>query len=188
MTDIVRAAAVPVSKPSTGRTRVKLRRVNCNFSKPYPPGGDGKLWWDRLKAALGTTSSDFVNATLMQIQNASRMSSGGISETSVNAVLAFIEAAEPKNEIETALAIQMACTHAVAMAVMSRAGGAYGGDRHVAMMTAASARLLNAFANQVETMRRLRNGGTQVIRVERIEVSDSAQAIIGNINSPRHEV
>jgi hypothetical protein len=37
-------------------------------------------------------------------------------------------------------------------------------------------------------MRRLRNGGTQIIRVERIEVSDRAQAIIGNINSQRHEV
>ncbi len=49
---------------------------------------------DRLKAALGTTSSDFVNATLVQIQNASRMPSGGISETSVNAVLAFIEAVD----------------------------------------------------------------------------------------------
>ncbi len=102
---------------------------------------------------------------------------------SVNSVLAFIEAAEPKNEIEAALAIQMACTHAVAMAVLSRAGGAYGGDCHVALMAAASARLLRAFATQVETMRRLRNGGTQIIRVERIEVSDTAQAIIGNINS-----
>ena len=80
------------------------------------------------EGALGTTSSDFVNATL--VQNASRMPSGGISETSVNAVLAFVEAAEPKNEIEAALAIQMACTHAVTMAVLSRAGGAYGCDRH----------------------------------------------------------
>ena len=79
----------------------------------------------------------------------------------MNAALAFIEAAEPKNEIEAALAIQMACTHAVTMAVLSRAGGAYGGDRHVARMASASARLLNAFANQVETMRRLRNGRTQ---------------------------
>ena len=116
---------------------------------------------------------------------ASRSTSGGICEISVNAVLAFIEAAEPKNEIEAALAIQMACTHAVTMAVLSRAGGAYGGDRHVALMASASARLLNAFANQVETMRRLRNGGTQVIRVERIEVSDTAQAVIGNINLQR---
>jgi hypothetical protein len=135
--------------------------------------------------ALGTTSSDFVNATLVQIQNASRMPSGGISETSVNAVLALIEAAEPKNEIKAALAIQMACTHAVAMAVLSRAGGAYGGDRHVALLAAAGARLLRAFAAQVDAMRRLRNGGTQVIRVERIEVSDTAQAIIGNVNLQR---
>jgi hypothetical protein len=73
----------------------------------------------------------------------------------VNAVLAFIEAAEPKNEIEAALAIQMACTHAVTMAVLSRAGGAYGGDRHVAIMASAGARL-NAFSAQLETMRRLR--------------------------------
>jgi hypothetical protein len=188
MSDNVPAPTSPVSKPSTRRTRVKLRRVDCNLSKPYPPNGDEKRWWDRLKAALGTTSSDFVNATLVQIQNASRMPSGGISETSVNAVLAFVEAAEPKNEIEAALAIQMACTHAVTMAVLSRAGGAYGGDRHVAIMASAGARLLRAFAAQVETMRRLRQGGTQVIRVERIEVSDTAQAVIGNINLQRQGV
>jgi hypothetical protein len=179
-----------VPKPATQKqlarnTRVKLRRINSDYSKPYPPDGETKLWWDRLKAALGTTSSDFVTATLVQIQNASRMPSGGISETSVNAVLAFIEGAEPKNEIEAALAIQMACTQAVAMAVLSRAGGAYGGTRNVAIMAAAGARLMKAFAAQVETMRRLRNGGTQVIRVERIEVSDTAQAVIGNINLQR---
>src|SRR6266404_693441 len=188
MTDTLPAPIASVSKPSARRTRVKLRRVSSDFSKPYPPNGDEKRWWDRLKAALGTSSSDFVNATLVQIQNASRMPSGGISETSVNAVLALIEAAEPKNEIEAALAIQMACTHAVAMAVLSRAGGAYGGDRHVAIMASAASRLLKAFAAQVETIRRLRNGGTQVIRVERIEVSDTAQAVIGNINLQRQGV
>src|ERR1700730_9879682 len=189
MTDAVPTPVAPISKPSTRRTRVKLRRINSDFSKPYPPDGDAKRWWDRLKAALGTTSSNFVNATLVQIQNASRMPSGGISETSVNAVLAFIEAAEPKNEIEAALAIQMACTHAVAMAILSRAGGAYGGDRHVALMASAGARLLNAFTAQIETMRRLRNGGTQIIRIERVEVSDGGQAVIGNVKatSPTRE-
>jgi hypothetical protein len=144
MTDNVPTPAIPVPTLSARRTRVKLRRINSDFSKPYPPDGDAKGWWDRLKAALGTTSSDFVNATLVQIQNASRLPTGGISEMGVNSVLAFIEAAEPKNEMEAALAIQMACTHAVAMAVLSRAGGAYGGARHVAIMAAASARLLRA--------------------------------------------
>ena len=166
MTKKAPAPSTTVPRPLARRTRVKLQRINCDYSKLVPPDGDdNKLWWDRLKAALGTTSSDFVNATLVQIQNASRLPCGGVSEIGVNAVLAFIEAAEPKNEVEAALAIQMACTHAVAMAVLSRAGGAYGGNRYIAMMAAAAARLLNAFANQVETMRRLRNGGTQVIPI-----------------------
>jgi hypothetical protein len=47
----------------------------------------------------------------------------------------------------------------------------------VALLASAEARLLRAFAAQVETMRRLRNGGTQVIRVEMVEVSDTAQEI-----------
>jgi hypothetical protein len=88
MTDSVPARTR--SKPLAPRTRVGLQRVTSDYSKPVPPhGDDNKLWWDRLKAALGTTSSDFVNATLVQIQNASRMPSGGISETSVNAVLSL---------------------------------------------------------------------------------------------------
>src|SRR5579863_2271333 len=182
MTDSMPAPRAPIEKPPTPRTRVRLRRINSDYSKPYPPDGDRTRWWDRLKAALGTTSSDFVNATLVQIQNASRLPSGGISEMSVNSVLDFIEAAEPKNEIEAALAIQMACTHAVAMAVLSRTGGANGGDRHVALMASAVAKLLKAFATLVETLRRLRSSGTQVIRIEKVEVSEKAQAIIGNVS------
>ena len=64
------------------------------------------------------------------------------------------------------------------MAVLSRAGGAYGGDRHVPLMASAGARLLKAFAAQVETLRRLRNGSSQYMRVEHIHLEPGAQAII----------
>lgn len=53
----------------------------------------------------------------------------------------------------------------------------------VAMMAAAAARLLNAFTAQVETMRRLRSGGTQVIRIERVELKEGGQAVIGNLKA-----
>jgi hypothetical protein len=181
MNDSPPATVISATRPPTSRTRVKLRRINCDYSKPYPPDGEKKAWWGRLKEALGTTSSDFVNATLAQIQNASRLPSGEISDTSVNALLAFIEAAAPKNEVEAALAIQMACTHAVTMAVLTRPGGASGGTRNTAMMASAAARLLKAFATQLETLRRLRNGGSQFVRVEHVHINDSAQAIIGNL-------
>jgi hypothetical protein len=45
----------------------------------------------------------------------------GISEFGVNAALAFIETAKPHDDIESALVIQMACTHSVDAARMGEA-------------------------------------------------------------------
>jgi hypothetical protein len=73
------------------------------------------LCLQRLKEALGTTSSDFVNASLLQLQAAARSPFGTVSEIHINAALAMIKAA-PKDEIEAALAVQMACTHTAAIA------------------------------------------------------------------------
>ena len=83
-----------------------LRRVNANHAKNYPPDGETKVWCKRPKKAFGTTSSDFVNASLSQLQAAANLPSGGISEVGMNAALALIEGVAPKNEIEGALAIQ----------------------------------------------------------------------------------
>ncbi|MEY9189153.1 hypothetical protein [Bradyrhizobium ottawaense] len=163
--------------------RVKLRRINADIEKPYPPAEDAKVWWARLKAALGTASSDFVSQTLFQLQTAARLPCGGISEIAVNAALSMIESAKPKDEVDAALIIQMACTHTAAMAVLSRIGGAHGGDRHVAMMAAAASKLLRAFAIQVEALRRLRFGGSQHMRIEHVHIEPSAQAVIGNLRS-----
>jgi hypothetical protein len=83
--------------------RVKLQRINADLAKAYPPDGETRAWWDRLERALGTSSSAFVNSSLVQLQAAARLPFGGISETAVNAALAMIEAAAPKDEIEGAL-------------------------------------------------------------------------------------
>jgi hypothetical protein len=36
---------------------------------------------------------------------------------------------------------------------------------------------------QVETLRRLRHGGDQYVRVEHVHVSDGGQAIVGNVKT-----
>ena len=100
MTDVARPPPV----------RVKLQRLNCNLAKAHPPDGDGKVWWNRLKKTMGTSSSAFVDASLLQLQAAARLPGGGISELAVNSALAIIEAAAPKDEVEGALALQIACT------------------------------------------------------------------------------
>ncbi len=75
----------------------------------------------------------------------------------------------------------MACTHSAAMAVLDRLGKA-AGERTVAAMASAAARLLRAYATQVEVLRRLRTGGSQTVRVEHVHVNEGGQAVIGNVN------
>ena len=163
--------------------RVRLRRITAEQSEPYPPDGQGKMWWERLKKALGTASSDFVNASLLQLQSAAQLPCSGISEIGMNAALALIEAAAPKDEIQGALAVQMACTHAAAMSVLARLGGGHGTERRVVALASAAARLLRAYSGQVEALRRLRHGSDQYMRVEHIHISEGGQAVIGNVRA-----
>ena len=163
--------------------RVKLWRADALVAQTHPPDGETKNWWRRLNNALGTTSSDFVNASLLQIQAAARSPFGTISETHINAALAMIEAAAPKGEIEGALAVQMACTHMATMAILARIDR-LGSERSTAAFASAAARLLRAYATQVEVLRRLRNGGQQYVRVEHVHVNDGGKAVIGNVKNP----
>jgi hypothetical protein len=156
-------------------------RTGAYLEKAYPPDGDGKNWWQRLNKALGTVSSDFVNASLLQIQAAARSPLGIISETAINAGLAMISAAAPKDEIEGALAVQMSCTHSAAMAVLAKLDAAFGTERRIAALASAAARLLKAYAMQVQVLRRLRNGGQQFMRIEHVHINEGGQAIIANV-------
>src|SRR6266480_1684232 len=182
MSKKLRAPATSVVSGSVpAPVRVRLKRVNCNHAIPYPPDGQAREWWQRLKNAFGTASSAFVQASLYQLIAAARLPGSGISEIAVNASLAFIEGAKPEGEVECALVIQMACTHTAAMAVLNRLGGGHGSDRSVTAMASAAARLMRAYASQVETLRRLRNGGSQIVRVEHVHVNEGGQALIGNV-------
>jgi hypothetical protein len=163
--------------------RVRTRRITASSARLYPPDGAGKIWWGRLKMALGTASSDFVNASLLQLQAAAQLHCAGISEVAINSALAMIEAAAPQNEIEGAIAVQMACTHAAAMSVLARFAGGGGSERRVVALASAAGRLLRAYSGQVETLRRLRHGGDQYVRVEHVHISEGGQAVIGNVQS-----
>jgi hypothetical protein len=117
-------------------------RTGAYLEKAYPPDGDGKNWWQRLNKALGTVSSDFVNASLLQIQAAARSPLGIISET---------------------------------------VDAAFGTERRIAALASAAARLLKAYAMQVQVLRRLRNGGQQFMRIEHVHINEGGQAIIANV-------
>lgn len=152
-TVMARSPANPgIQKP----VRLTLKRVNCNLAKAYPPDGHPRDWWARLQRSLGTGSSDFVNAAIFQLQAAARHPDSGISEIAVNAALTFIESVQPQNEMEAALAMQMACNHAATMTILGRLNSPGGGERHIAAFASAATRLMRAYAIQVGVFRRLR--------------------------------
>lgn len=163
---------------------VRLKSIQGNVVAFGSPLKKEESWRRDLKAALGTVSDPFVDMTLQHLQAVARLPGAGVSETAINGALAIIAAAAPTNEIEAALAVQMAATHTVAMAVMSRIGGAHGGPGRLPGLASASAKLLRAYLGQVETLRRLRGGGgDQHIRVEHVHVHEGGQAIVGAVNS-----
>jgi hypothetical protein len=176
-----RATTAATAGNVPAQVRVRLKRISGYEARPYPPDGQTREWWQRLKNAFGTASSAFVDASLQQLIAAARLPNGGISEIAVNATLAFVEGAKPQNEVESALVMQMGCTHAAAMAVLGRVAGAHGPTRSTAAMASAAARLLRTYAIQVETLRRLRNGGSQFVRVEHVHVNEGGQAVVGTL-------
>ena len=187
---VMNIAKKPSQMPTLVRkapVRVKLERINCDFGKLLPTDEDRPAWIDQLKGALGTASTAFVDATLIQLQAAARLPNSGVSEIAINAALAMIESERPNGETECAIVVQMACVHAATMAVLGRLGGGHGGDRHVLAAATAASRLSRTFAILVETLRRLRSGGSQVIRIERVDVREGGQAVIGNIKSQRSD-
>jgi hypothetical protein len=167
--------------------RVRSRRLTAGSAKLYPPDGQAKMWWDRLKKALGTESSDFVNASLHHLQAAAQFPGSGISEVGINAALAFIEGYAPRNEVEAASAVQMAATHMATMSVLGKLGAATGPEDRVCRLASAAARLLRAFTAQFEEYRRLRHGGDQYVRVEHVHINEGAQAVIGNVRASGRE-
>ena len=164
--------------PREGAAKADLSSA---VARPYPPDGMPREWWERLKRAFGTTSSAFVNASLTQLVAAARLPCSGISEVAVNASLAFIEGAKPRDEVECALVMQMACTHTAAMAVLKPSGEPTAAIENVAVKASAAARLLRAYVAQVEVLRCLRNGGSQLVRVEHVHVNEGGQAAIGDV-------
>jgi hypothetical protein len=181
-------------------TKAKIAAVRCRTAWPWAGPGEGEAATRRREPREGlspgrreqglvdqaeTSSRHQFERFRIQLQAAARLPCSGISEIALNAALAMIEAAAPRDELEGALAVQMACTHAAAMSVLARLGGGHGTERRVIALGSAAARLLRAYSGQVEIFRRLRHGGQQLVRVEHVHVHDGGQAIIGNVKPAR---
>jgi hypothetical protein len=71
-------------------------------------------------------AASLLSSTVQGCWRLSAVKLSGDQETHINAALARIEAAAPKDEIEAALAVQMACTHTAAMGILAKLDCGFG--------------------------------------------------------------
>ena len=98
----------------------KVRKIDGNprlFA--VAPDGDVVGWRSRLKELFGTASPLFVEASLRQLIEASKLPGQGVgTTTSLTAALELIASLEPENEAQAALAVHVACLHTASLNVL----------------------------------------------------------------------
>ncbi len=141
---------------------------------------DERLGMSLLMAAIGSTDASFLRGFLNQAINAG-VEGQGDDPAGANYILAVVKGVEPRDEIESMLATQMAAVHMASITMARRLTQA---DNIPQQDSASNAfnKLARTFAAQVEALRRYRSGGEQRVRVEHVTVNDGGQAIVGNVS------
>jgi hypothetical protein len=131
--------------------------------------------------AFGTASSSFLNWSVNALEGVTRRGARGADATQLNGALAMVQAIAPANELEAALATQMAGCHSLAMEMLSR-GNLTSDAEHLAMYGNLAVKLQRTFTAQLEALARLRGNANQSVRVEHVHVYEGGQAIVGSVS------
>ena len=135
--------------------------------------------WDRiLKAAGGNAVLEGLVAQIVNVGAPGKRGDGSAADFA----LGFMDAMKPRDAAEAALIAQMAVAHQTVMMLAGRLNRA-----EMIPLAEAADRAFNKAARtytaQMETLKRYRSKGQQVVRVERVEIKDGGQAVVGNVQS-----
>ena len=103
-----------------------------------------------------------------------------IDEAASNFLLSVVRAVQPRDELETLLAVQMGAIHAATMMMARRLNHVETIPQQDAAERALN-KLARTYAMQMEALKRYRNGGQQKVVVEHVTVNAGGQAIVGAV-------
>ena len=99
-----------------------------------------------------------------------------------NFALAYVDGMQPNDAAEALLLTQMAATHQAMMMMLRRLNHVENIPQQDSAERAVN-KLGRTFAAQMDTLKRYRSKGQQVVRVERVMVAEGGQAIVGNVET-----
>ena len=145
-----------------------------------PKHPDLTVGYTLLANAVGTGSMEFVHSLLESLVQATA-NKGVPDETALNNALGFVQALQPRDELEAMLAAQMAMVHRASMHAARRLEHSDTVQQLEAYDRCLN-RLTRTYAAQMDVLKRYRTGGQQRMTVEHVHVHDGGQAIVGTVN------
>jgi hypothetical protein len=134
---------------------------------------------DALKAAFGTADPDFLYGLIHQVANAASKGQRIPDENSIKFLLAFVKASSPCDEIDAALAAQMAAAHVAAMKFANRLAHAETLEEQDSAERAFN-KLARTFAGLVEARQRYRAASDAKTVGEGVQIErDGVEAAAG---------
>ncbi|TNC74157.1 hypothetical protein [Rubellimicrobium roseum] len=173
-TPLVKDHKVPKLKPAEERgvPRLGLSMADDSTLRTQIAGD----WTSITKAAGAPEVSHWIAMQLAALGDHGHR----VSETVTNCALTFVSEMKPRDPAELLLVTQMAAVHQATMTMARRLNHVQTIPQQDAAERALN-KLARTFTAQVETLKRYRSKGQQVVRVERVNVEPGAQAIVGTV-------
>jgi hypothetical protein len=131
--------------------------------------------------AFGICEAEFANWYLGQIIDVARPGARA-DEKATNAMIAGIAAMRPRDEAEAMLIAQMIATHELAMTFARRLKHTENIPQQDSAVNGLT-KLTRTYAAQMAALKHYRTGGEQRVIVQRVDVREGGQAVVGVVNS-----
>lgn len=159
---------------------LKLERLKENHVSVGNDHADETIGDALLMNAVGTTDAAFLSSLMSQLVNAGTQGKN-FDGTGPNFMLSVVKAIKPRDEIEAMLAAQMAAVHMATMTFARRLAHVENIPQQDSAEKAFN-KLARTFASQMEALKRYRSNGEQRVLVQRMDVRDGGQAIVGSVS------
>ena len=137
---------------------------------------------DEIRRLYAMTTEDGANALFKSALNAFGRNAGEYMDL----MPAMAVEMEPRDAVESMLVTQMTATH-LAITKMSQKFHHAASPEMQEAYERSMTRLSRTFISQMDAFKKYRAKAQQIVRVERVTVSDGGQAIIGDVTHGRGE-
>lgn len=135
---------------------------------------------DMLRKGFGSEDVDFAEGILNQIMNVASQGRE-VDEKGTAFVQSIVFGIEPRDQLETMLAAQMAAVHNATMTFARRLAHVENIQQQDSASRAFN-QLARTFTAQMDALKRHRSSGQQVV-VKHVTVENGGQAIVGNVET-----